>query len=146
MKQEFRKRRLFPRRLDEVVKLATQPVMDKQGKLYGALLRDWKQIAGARASYCKPMRLQFASKDAAAATLHLEVSAARAPELHYETEQLIELCARYFGYRAIDRIVVHASHAMSEKKPEPAALSDVPQNMRDVLSRLRARIVDDKRD
>ncbi len=150
-KKEYRKRRLFPRSLEEVVKDATKPLMSKQGKLMGALLRDWTQIVGSeRAAVTRPQRLQFASSEASSATLHLAVRPAAAPELAYATEQMLEQCARYFGYRAITRIVLHATHHVfteneaSEPMPcsapkaaTPAPLpAHVPSDMRAVLERL----------
>lgn len=147
-KQPYRKRRLFPRTLQEVVKDATKPLMDKQGKLYGALLRDWSTIVGAeRAKICKPERLQFPTQDGVGAVLHLQVRPAAAPELAYSTEQILEQCARYFGYRAIDRIVIHAAHGMFDdeviidKKPQKPAQTttlpgNLPKEMRGVLERM----------
>lgn len=117
-KKTFRKKHLFARSLGDVVKAATQPMMSKQGKLYGALLRDWQQIVGPeRAAVSKPQRLQFAVGEGTdGATLHLAVRPASAPEFAYLTEQIIEQCARYFGYRAIARIVVHATHGVFDTK------------------------------
>ena len=53
-KKAFRKRRLFPRSLEETMKDATKPLMDKQGKIYGALLRDWVQIVGEERAAAQP--------------------------------------------------------------------------------------------
>lgn len=149
----FRKRRLFPRALDEVMKVATQPLMSKQGKLYGALLRDWAQIVGAeRAAVTRPDRLQFPTNEASGATLHILARPAAAPELAYATEQMLEQCARYFGFRAVNRIVIHASHEVgtsheqTEQKPATAKKqhapvssaipATAPSDMRDVLNRI----------
>jgi hypothetical protein len=149
----FRKRRLFPRALDDVVKEATKPLMNKQGKVYGALLRDWAQIVGTeRAAVTRPDRLQFPTNEANGATLHILARPAAAPELAYATEQMLEQCARYFGFRAVNRIVIHASHDvgasqdMTEQKPaipkkQHNAVSSTipataPTDMRDVLNRI----------
>lgn len=139
---------LFPKRLDEVVKAATKPMMDKQGKLYGALLRDWPAIVGDRAQHTKPQRLQWPSKDASGAVLHIEASAAFAPELAYETEALLEQCARYFGYRAIARIVIHPSHTMRgpagpSQSTEATKGTSCPADMTEILQRMRRRIAED---
>ena len=107
-KKPFRKRHLFARSVSDVMKEATKPLMSKQGKLYGALLRDWAQIVGAeRARVTRPQRLQFPTTEASGAVLHIDARPAAAPELAYAQEQMLEQCARYFGYRAIDRIVIH---------------------------------------
>lgn len=119
-KKPFRKRRLFPRSVSEVVNEATKPLMSKQGKLYGALLRDWAQIVGEeRARVTRPERLQFpTTENASGAVLHLAARPAAAPELAYATEQMLEQCARYFGYRAITRIILHATHDAFTDTPE----------------------------
>ncbi len=160
-KKPYRKRHLFARSVSDVVKEATKPLMGKQGKLYGALLRDWAIIVGPeRAKVTRPERLQFASGEAVAATLHLHARPAAAPELAYAQEQMLEQCARYFGYRAITRIVVHASHegfADEDAPPIAAPLGeadsathgaaqhaldrpDLPAEMRAALARLARHI------
>ena len=152
VKKPFRKRHLFARTVSDVVKEATKPLMSKQGKLYAALLRDWAQIVGhERAIVTRPERLQFPTNDAHGATLHIAARPHAAPELAYVHEQLLEQCARYFGYRAITRIVMHATHTgfstedVSNPAPEryiapstPAAPlpEALPQEMRAVLERL----------
>ena len=164
-KKVFRKRRLFPRSLKEAVSDATKPLMDKQGKIYSALLRDWGGIVGEkRAAVSKPDRLQFSSTGDNTAVLHLKVRPAAAPELTYATEQMLEQCARYFGYRAITRMVLHPAHELAPADdttitkpdapartatPVPTILSTaVPPEMRGVFERLAQHIASasDKKD
>lgn len=106
--------RLFPRSLADVVKEATKPLVRQRGKFYTALVRDWTVIVGAqRAAYLSPLKIQFIRQgEEETATLHLAVSAERAPEAAYMQEQLLEQLARYFGYKAIARLVLHPTHAM----------------------------------
>ncbi len=161
-KKTFRKRHLFARSVEDVVKAATKPLMHQQGKLYGALLRDWEKIVGReRARLTRPDRLQFPHTEADGATLHLLARPAAAPELMYETEQMLEQCARYFGYRAITRIIIHASHALSTEDAAPAKPSTaspapavrsvpisatIPSDMRAILERIAQHVsTSDKR-
>ena len=152
-KKPFRKRHLFARSVSDVVKEATKPLMSKQGKIYGALLRDWAQIVGAeRAKVTRPERLHFANGEALSATLHINARPHAAPELTYAHEQMLEQCARYFGYRAIDRIIIHATHAgFTDNEATPLAPTikpsvaeplpeSVPHEMRAVLERLSRHI------
>ena len=158
-KPKYRKRRLFPRTLEEVVKHATQPMMDKQGKLYSTLLRDWTKIVGPeRAAVTRPERLQFTAAEGATATLHLAVRPAVALELSYALEQLTDQCARYFGYRAVTRIILHPTHGAfdgaldtentpqistqknSPATPSPPLPANIPSEMRDVLARIAGHI------
>ena len=145
-KKEYRKRHLFARSLSDVVKTATKPMMDKQGKLYSALLTNWPAIVGPeRAAVTRPGRLQFPTHEATGATLHLDVHPARAPEMQYALEQVMEQCARYFGYRAITRITCHPAHDMAlPPAPEkPAEIVAEPADLREVLQRMRQRIMSD---
>lgn len=150
MSTQKRRGSLFPKTLGDVVKQATKPLMDKQGKLYGALLRDWAVIVGPeRAKTTRPQCLKWPNQQAEGAVLHLDVAAALAPELAYETEQMLEQCARYFGYKAIARIVIHPSHQFTKtaEKTAPAKQAGTPSDMMDILQRMRQRIAGgDKRD
>jgi hypothetical protein len=152
-KKPFRKRHLFARSVQEVVKEATKPLMSKQGKLYGALLRDWVQIVGSeRASVTRPERLQFPTTDTSGAILHLAARPSAAPELTYAHEQILEQCARYFGYRAIARIVIHVT--LEGFDTAPAAIpttpftttpalplsQSIPNEMRGVLERISSHL------
>lgn len=145
-KPQYRKRHLFARSLNEVVKSATKPMMDKQGKLYSALLANWPAIAGEEtAKVTRPTRLQFPTHESSGATLHLDVHPAKAPEMHYVQQQMLEQCARYFGYRAIGRIVFHAAPELATKQAVKAPVEPVANapisDMRELLQRMRARIM-----
>jgi len=153
-KKTYRKRHLFAGSVMDVVNEATKPLMNKQGKLYGALLRDWPQIVGPeRAAVSRPERIQFPSTSASGAILHLAARPAAAPEMVYAHEQMLEQCARYFGYRAIARIVIHATHEGFEATAQtpvatpigtnPAAPipTSTPSDMRGVLERIAQHLV-----
>lgn len=130
-KKTFRKRHLFPRTLGDVVALATKPMMDKQGKLYAALIRDWATIVGdARATISKPQRLQFPNTEASGAVLHLDVHPAHTPELQYACAQMIEQCARYFGYKAIERIVLHTDYTVMPNAADAPRANSAPRDQR----------------
>ena len=132
-KKPYRKRHLFARSIVDVVREATKPLMHKQGKIYGALLSDWAEIVGpARAKVTRPERLQFATSDSLAATLHIQARPHAAPELVYAQTQILEQCARYFGYRAIERIIIHATHEGFPEDDTP--ITSTPQAQASVAS------------
>lgn len=146
-KMPYRKRHLFARSLEEVVKQATKPMMDKQGKVYGALLANWSAIVGEeRSTITRPQRLQFPTGEATGATLHLGVHPAHAPALQYELGPMVEQCARYFGYRAITRIILHPAHELVKTEPTPPEppKETAPNSMQELLHRMRQRIMSDQ--
>ena len=116
-----RKRRLFPRALGEVVRAATDPILEKRSSLVTTLLRDWHLIVGTeRAAIARPMKVLFSRGDEnTSATLHLEVDAAHAAEFPYYEAQILEQIARYSGYKAITRLVVHADYTPRAKAAAP---------------------------
>ena len=142
-----RPRRLFPRSLSEVVKAATQPLMQRQGQVYGALLRDWVSIIGPeRAQYITPQRAQFSRHEGEGITLHVNVSAEKAPEVSYMQQALLEALARYFGYRAVTRLVLHTSYDRravdSPTKPLTPPAESAPKDLKDIFKRLQKHFSD----
>lgn len=103
-----RKRRLFPRSLNEVVVATTEPLFKDKQQVTLRLMRDWARIVGEEnARSIQPRKLMFQGESMAEGTLHLEVAPALAPEMPYRTEDLRERIACYFGFNAVARIVVH---------------------------------------
>lgn len=114
-KPTYRKRRLFPRTLDEVVKATTKPVMDAQGNFTMKLMRDWVSIVGSEAAKTiQPKKVVFPHTEATGGVLHINVAPEIAPELQYRQEAIIEQIARYTGFKAIERIILHPDHSLSK--------------------------------
>ncbi|MEM1370820.1 MAG: DciA family protein [Pseudomonadota bacterium] len=95
----------------------TAKAVDKLGYSTVALIADWETVAGrAFAAVAVPVRLTWPRKthvpdsDADLATgrqgasLVLKVNPARALEIEYGRQQLIERINAYFGYRAVERL------------------------------------------
>lgn len=90
-KPAYRKRRLFPRTLDEVVKTTTKPLMDAQGNFTMKLLRDWNSIVGAEAAkHMQPKKVIFPHTEATGGILHMNVAPEIAPEIQYRLDAIIE--------------------------------------------------------
>ena len=104
----LRKRRLFPRSLNDVLVATTDPIFKDKQQVTLRLMRDWARIAGEEnARSMQPRKLMFQGESMAEGTLHLDVAPALAPEMPYRTEDLRERIACYFGFNAVARIVVH---------------------------------------
>jgi hypothetical protein len=115
-KPTYRKRRLFPRTLDEVVKTSTKPLMDDNGNFTIKLMRDWGNIVGHDAAkYMQPKKVIFPKTETTGGILHLDVSPEIAPELQYRLEAVMEQIARYTGFKAIERIILHPTHNLSKE-------------------------------
>ncbi len=107
----YRKRRLFPRDMREMVATITKPIIDSRGKVFATLMRNWPEIIGA--SYAGQILLRevtFPAKQASGGTLHLSVAAHLQAEIPYITPLLLEQCAAHLGYRTIEKIVALSFH------------------------------------
>jgi hypothetical protein len=116
-KPTYRKRRLFPRTLNEVVKVTTKPMLDAQGNFTIKLMRDWTEIVGRDAAKSmQPKKVIFPKTETTGGILHLSVTPELAPEIAYRATAIIEQIARYTGFKAIERIIIHADYAASDKR------------------------------
>lgn len=137
----FAQRGVRAKSVGELAPALMRPAFEKFGFPAAAILTDWAAIAGAEiASYTAPERLKWPRNkpddDANAraqtgGTLILRVGGARALEVEYMREQLIERINACFGYRAVSEIrIVQApvGTARGSRSLAPAATApaDVP--------------------
>lgn len=108
-----------PRPLADLVPPLTKDVFGRKNLLFGKMVSEWNDIAGADiASKATPLDLKFSKKaDNNQAVLQLAVLPAFALELSYQKALLIERLNVFFGYPAIKDIkIVQHSEVMANKK------------------------------
>ena len=109
-----------PRPLSDLVPGLTKDILGKKSLLFGKMLSEWRDIAGADiAAKTTPLDLKYAKKldKKSQATLHLAVQSAYALELSYQKSLLIERLNMFFGYPAIKDIkMVQQDNVMGNKK------------------------------
>lgn len=106
-----RKTHLFPRNLRDVLNLATKNIVDKRGHVFAVLLKNWPEIIGSElASVCLLKDVKFPTKQAQKGVLHVQMPPHLLPELPYLTPSILEKCASYLGYHAIEKIVAQAAN------------------------------------
>jgi hypothetical protein len=154
-----RLRSVAAKTVGEFVPGLMRPAFEKFGFPAAAILTDWAAIAGPElAAFTAPERLKWprragsgdAVEDQGGATLQLRVAGARALEVEYARERLIERINAAFGYRAVTAIrVIQAPIPRTEiRKPAaaPAAqaehgalIADVPDDrLKTALARMSA--------
>lgn len=101
--------------LKDLVNNVTKPAMQKRGFYESRLLSEWPQIVGDTiANYCIPQTIVHDRYEREGNKLHLLVDPAWALEVQYMEAVMIERIATYFGYRAIERIVITQSPIASK--------------------------------
>jgi hypothetical protein len=132
-----------PRSLSDLVPGLAKNILGRKSVLFGKLLGEWPNIAGAEmASKAMPMELKFAKKPPARspakagaqslkntgsllsqghrqsqAVLHLAVQSAFALEVSYQKSLLIERLNMFFGYPAIKDIkIIQQTNIMDKNK------------------------------
>jgi len=134
----------------------TRKAFEKYGFSAASLLTDWPSIVGAEmAGFAAPERLKWPRsvairEDAEAgaegrpgAVLVLRVDPARALDVQYKAQQILERINIYFGYRAVAELrIVQAPLAKSANVPSAKAVS--PPNITPVEAPELADIADEQ--
>jgi hypothetical protein len=96
----------------------------RRGFLEARILTDWPQIVGpALAAQATPLKLVFPRGNAEGASLQVRVNGAYALELQHQAPLMIERINRYFGYRALARLVLSQGPPAA---PAPPPATPVP--------------------
>jgi hypothetical protein len=148
------------RPLSQLVAKTISDAFAKQGFASTGLVTHWEEIVGSEiAAYAEPMRMQWPRRvheeEPDPATLTLRVEGPVALEIQHLSGTIVERVNRYFGWRAVGRIVIRqAPLARRAKKkvrpPAPdavavarvaASMSDIAdEGLRDALARLGAAV------
>jgi hypothetical protein len=108
--------------------LVAKPLNDafkKQGFASREIVTRWPQIAGAEiAQFAEPVRMQWprqADDESAPGTLVLRVDGPAAIEVQHHSGLIIERVNRFFGWQAIDRVVLRQAPLSRKnvRKPRP---------------------------
>lgn len=111
--------RLFPHSLKDVIEKASRPILKKRGFSEARIISDWHGIVGKEvANYALPLRIQFLRGQTIGGTLTISTHPAYALEIQQLTPQILEKIASYFGYRAIERIVIEQQYHALPSLPE----------------------------
>jgi hypothetical protein len=109
----------------------TRPVLDQVAGRHGfaqaeVLLR-WAEIVGeALAPTCRPVRVSYRSERGLGATLVVQSTSARAPEVEHLAPRIIERVNQFYGYRAVARIRITQTGVASGFAEAQAAFAAAP--------------------
>ncbi len=110
----------------------------KFGFVQSAIVSRWSEIVGERyARVSSPESIRFPAGRKSAGVLTLLVQGAHAPLMQHLTPLIVERVNRFFGYRAIDRLVFRqgkpAAQPVPTKRPE---LRPVPKELGEGLRQI----------
>ncbi len=105
--------------------LAAEPALAGAGAKRGfaehRLLTQWRPLMGAEfGAACRPLRISWRGRETGAgATLVVEASGARAPEVQHDAPRIAERVNQILGWRAVARVkVVQSGGAAALAEPE----------------------------
>lgn len=103
----------------------TKPARSKRGFHQERLLLEWPAIVGPHlASRCLPQKLSHDRHGERGGVLHLVCEPAWAMEIDYMRPQMLERIAMFFGFKAVESIVIH--QAPLPQRPQPAKTAPQP--------------------
>jgi hypothetical protein len=147
------------RRLGDLLERCLSPTLARQGFASTELVTRWPEIAGAEiAAHAEPVKISWPrghQADAAEpATLLLRVEGPTAIEIQHLSGVILERVNRFFGWRAIGKIVLRQAPLVRRSRPAVAAaptaeatsriaatLTDIAdEDLRQALARLGAAV------
>ena len=109
------------RPLDSIIERITKPVRKKRGFAEARVINEWDSIVGsALAQYSIPQKLSFPKGAQSGATLYLLCDATWALELQHYEPMIKDRLATFFGYKAVDRIVIKQGVVKHQAKEDTA--------------------------
>ncbi len=120
-----------PRTLAQLVSKANKKSLSRRGFNEGKIITAWPEIVGRElAGYAVPERIAYSRSGEHGATLHIACDSSWAMEIQYHSPLILEQIARYFGYRAVEKIAIRQTHMdlippspTPEKPKDPVALN-----------------------
>jgi hypothetical protein len=129
--EEEHPRSCRPRAAGELVGDVGGQSFRRFGFVQSSIVSRWAEIVGERyAKASSPESIRFPAGKKTAGVLTLLVDGAHAPLIQHLTPLIVERVNRFFGYRAIDRIVFRQGKLpASAAKPQRAQLRPVPKEV-----------------
>ena len=140
---------LFSKSLKSCIDPLVRPVFKAQGLAASKLIAEWEQLVGKElARHTLPLKLTFARDKNHGGTLTVSCTGAYAVTLQHMQPILIERIASYFGYKAVERILIEQrpmeavapakrSVAKKGKNVDTSSIADVEDpELREALSAL----------
>lgn len=104
-----------------LLKKVATPICQQHGFVAATLLMDWQLIVGEKfAAICQPEKIVFPNYKRNNGLLYVATSSGFAPELSYLESMIVDTVNKYFGYNAVQRLVIrHKKIASSSIKQQP---------------------------
>lgn len=121
MQKKRSKRRAFsmPQPIGYEVRRLLSPFVKSQGFCEARIVLDWHQIVGSfLAHQASPQKISFPTGERKNGTLFIEVTSAIAPEISHMLPQIIERINGYFGYKAVQKIVLKHGNLLLSHLPK----------------------------
>ena len=96
-----------PRRFGDLARPLLSPALRKQGFAQNEIVTRWREVVGPLlASRSMPERLRFPQGERIDGTLFIRVESSFALEFQHLTPQILERVNRFYGYRAVVKLVM----------------------------------------
>jgi hypothetical protein len=117
--------------LSQLTRSLLGPIFRKQGFARQEIVTRWEAIVGeSLGQYTQPERISFPRNARQGGTLFVRVEGAFALELQHRSPEILERLNTYFGYGAVEKIVIHQgplANKKNKRKDESLPLSDTEQ-------------------
>ncbi|MDX1975809.1 MAG: DUF721 domain-containing protein [Rickettsiales bacterium] len=113
---------LFPKPLNGCIEPLIRPILKEKGLASSRLITQWSSVVGeSLATRSLPEKLTFPKGKTSGGTLTIAVQNGFAPEIQHLQPIILEKLSLYFGYRAVERIVISHTFPTTQKLSKTVA-------------------------
>ena len=133
------------RPLAQVARKLLDPVFRRQGFARNEIITKWPLIVGESLSaHVQPERISFPRHSRTGGTLFVRVEGAFALELQHRTHEVLDRLNTYFGYAAIEKIVIRQGPLPRRHEQQRAPMRPLTPEEEQTIDKTVAPIKDDR--
>ena len=105
-----------PKKISDFTNKIVNPIIQKKSFLFSRILMLWQELIGENEVFCEPIKIVDNSNKKSLKSLHVRLNSAYAPEFNFKSIRVIEKINSHFGYKVIDKIILHHDDNFNHSK------------------------------
>ena len=107
-----------PKKISDFTNKIVDPIIQKKSYVFSKVFLLWEEITHESLTFCEPLKITNKKNNRGLSNLHVQLNSAYAPQFNYKSIRIIEKINSYFGYKVIDKIILHHNDNFNHfKKP-----------------------------
>ena len=115
-----------PKKISDFTNKIVDPIIQKKSYVFSKVFLLWEEITHESLNFCEPLKISNKKNKSRLSNLHVRLNSAYAPQFNFKSIRIIEKINSYFGYKVIDKIILHHDDKFNHsKKPDNKKINNV---------------------